>query len=348
MVSPRDSPAPVQDFTAFLPGLVSAVISVGLIRSGFLAVFFLVPLGVIAGKYNTKTLLFSLFAAVLGNGLVSLGLAYSLGHNGGDLIRDIFYFTFTMAVYGWIMAPAGEGFSFLRISRAYRFIAGAAAEALAFLLIFSLAGDNSAFRYILREQAETITSFYIASSGSDVVQRSLLEQYLTPELILETLRLVILRGGGVVSCLFIFFINRQLSLFIVRLTRRGQLPASSGGMARFHASPRLIWVLSFTLFFVLLSRVVKIEVLEIAAWNILVICVVLYLAQGGGIVLHYLSRSSLPPFLRLMLNIAIFFLILSPGINAFALGAVALLGIAENWVPFRAPKSHGPSSTPGM
>jgi hypothetical protein len=321
---------------------------VGLIRSGFLTIFFLVPLGVIACKYNTKTLLFGLFAAALGNGLLSLGFAYSLNRYGGDFIRDVLYFTITMAIYGWIMVPSGEGFSFLRISRAYRFIAGALVEALVFFLIFVLAGDNSAFRSVLKEQAEAITSFYIASSGSDVVQRSLLEQYLTPELILETLRLVALRGGGVVSCLFVFFINRQLSLFIVRLTRRGQLPLSSGGMVCFHTSPRLIWVLSFALFFVLITRLVKLEIPEIIAWNVLVICVVLYLVQGGGIVLHFLSRASVPPFMRLVLNVLIFFLILSPGINAFALGALALLGIAENWVPFRAPKSHGPSSTPGM
>jgi hypothetical protein len=41
-------------------------------------------------------------------------------------------------------------------------------------------------------------------------------------------------------------------------------------------------------------------------------------------------------------------LVFSPGINAAALGVLVLLGIAENWVPFRAPKPDGGSSTPGI
>jgi len=37
--------------------------------------------------------------------------------------------------------------------------------------------------------------------------------------------------------------------------------------------------------------------------------------------------------------------ILSPGINMIAVSAILLLGIAENWLPLRAPKK-GPASTP--
>ncbi|MDR1419194.1 MAG: hypothetical protein LBI86_02350 [Treponema sp.] len=40
--------------------------------------------------------------------------------------------------------------------------------------------------------------------------------------------------------------------------------------------------------------------------------------------------------------------ILSPGINAFALALLALLGIAENWAPLRASGKSGSSPTPGM
>jgi hypothetical protein len=322
---------------------------VGLIRSGFLTFFFLVPLGFIALLYNVKTLGFSVFAAILGNALLSLGLILSLRQAGGALAWDILYFSVTTLLFGWIMAPFQGESPLLRIPRSYRLISGAAAEALLFLFIFAAAGDNSEFKKLLLAQAEAITSFYIASSGTDVVQRSLLERYFTPEAILEILRFVVLRGGGVAACLCIFFISRQLSLFAARFTRRGRANPSSGeGMIRFHTSPRLIWVLSFSLLFILGARLMGLEIPEIIAWNLLTLCAALYLAQGGGIVLHFLSQAGLPPFLRVALNVLIFFVILSPGINAFALGLLALLGIAENWVPFRAPKSHGPSSTPGM
>jgi hypothetical protein len=320
-----------------------------LIRSGFLTFFFLLPLGFVSLVCSLKTLRFSILAAILGNGLLSLGLVLVLNYSGEAFAWDIFYFAVTVLVFGWIMAPYGGTSRFLRFPRAYRFILGALAEALVFLFIFAAAGDNSEFKKLLLAQAELITSFYITSSGTDVVQRSLLERYLTPEVILETLRFVALRGGGIIACLCIFFISRQLSLFIVRLTRRGRSNISAGGgIIRFHTPPRLIWVLSCSLLLVLSTRLMKIEIPEILAWNLLTLCVVLYLAQGSGIVLHFLALASLSPFFRVVLNVLILFVILSPGINAFALGLLALLGIAENWVPFRAPKSHGPSSTPGM
>jgi hypothetical protein len=347
-MSSPDVPKPVRELISYGPALLCAALCVGLIRSGFFTIFFLVPLGFIGVLYNLKTLMFGILAAILGNAFVSLGLVLSLRLTGGGLLGDILYFAITLLIFGWIMAPFGGG-RLLRMPRSYRFILGSAAEALVFLLIFVAAGENSEFNKLLLTQAEAITSFYIASAGTDVVRQSLFEQYLTPEAILETLRFVAFRGGGVAACLCVFFISRQVSLLVARFTRRGRANIPPGdGMIRFHASPRLIWVLSFSLFLILAARLIKIEIPEIIAWNIFVFSVVLYLVQGGGILLYFLSRAALPPFLRLVLNVLIFFVILSPGINAFALGALALLGIAENWVPFRVPKPHGSSSTPGM
>jgi hypothetical protein len=51
--------------------------------------------------------------------------------------------------------------------------------------------------------------------------------------------------------------------------------------------------------------------------------------------------------MRLLGNFLIILVIFSPGINALALAALVLLGIAENWLPLRALKTDGPASTPG-
>jgi hypothetical protein len=92
--------------------------------------------------------------------------------------------------------------------------------------------------------------------------------------------------------------------------------------------------------------VLRIPPLEIGAWNILTLCAILYLAQGAGILLYFLGRLAMPPFLRFLTHFLIILVLFSPKINVFALGALAFLGIAENWVPFRA-LSNGSSSTPG-
>jgi uncharacterized protein YybS (DUF2232 family) len=347
MVSSRDPALPEGKSIALIPALIAAFVCVGLIRSGFLTLFFLVPLGVIACGYNQKTFWIALAAAVLGNGLLSLGLILSVQSAGKIFLWDIFYFSLTALIYGWIMAPSG-GVRFLRFSRSFRFITGSVVEMLFFFFILAAESEQGVLRNLLWSQAEAVSSLYISSSGADVVRRSLLEQYLTPQTILDALRFAALRGGGVVSCLFVFFINRQLSFLAARLIRRGRAGTSEGGIVFFHTPPWLIWVLSFSLLLILGARLIAAEIPEIIAWNILVISGVLYLAQGSGIIFYFLSRSSLPPFFRVLLNVLIVFLILSPGLNMLALGALALLGIAENWVPFRVPKSQGPSSTPGM
>jgi hypothetical protein len=111
-------------------------------------------------------------------------------------------------------------------------------------------------------------------------------------------------------------------------------------------------VLSFSLAAVLGSSILGARtaglVAEIVSWNVLVICVMLYLAQGGAILMYWYSRRAMPVFFRFFLNLLLVIVIFSPGINAVFLAVLALLGIAENWIPFRVPKTNGSSSTPGI
>ena len=90
----------------------------------------------------------------------------------------------------------------------------------------------------------------------------------------------------------------------------------------------------------------KLEIPEIILWNILILCAILYLAQGLGILQFFLARPTVSPSFKLLLSVLFIFLFFSPVINVVLLGGVVLLGIAENWVPFRAPKQNGPPSTP--
>jgi hypothetical protein len=326
-----------------LPAVISAAVSVGLVQSGFSVVFFLLPLGIMAYCYNAGTAWLSLLLTTLGNGLWSLALVlfFSYGWKGSAL--DLFYCTVMAVIFTWITAPPFRGPRFLRLPAAYRLIVGSVLAALVFApILYRIRGDAGAYGFI-KGQAEVLSSLY-AAGGADVVQRSLMESYLTPERILETLEAVALRGGVVVSCLLFFFISRQISLTVGRIFRRARF----GGIAGFHVESRCIWVLSFSLLAILFGVWVKITPIEVIAWNILVICIMLYLAQGWGILVYFLAGTAIPPLLRMGLSFLVLLVFLSPGINAFALGGLVLLGIAENWVPFRAPKPNGPSSTPGI
>jgi hypothetical protein len=145
--------------------------------------------------------------------------------------------------------------------------------------------------------------------------------------------------------MLLFVFSRQSALALTILTRHKR---PEGGLTGFHAPPALIWTLSGALLGGLLGRIAGIGPLEILAWNILVITVMLYLAQGGGILFFFLTKLRLPPGMRFLFNALLCIIIFSPGINVILLGALVLLGIAENWLPFRALKINGSSSTPGM
>ncbi|MDR1100114.1 MAG: YybS family protein [Treponema sp.] len=328
---------------AWVPAIIGAALGVVLIRIGFLGLLFLLPLGIMAYAYNTGTAWLCAALAALGNGAFSLGVVLTFGYSSSAMGWDSFYFAAMVLIFTWVCAPPLRGPRFLRIPGIYRLCLGAVLGVLALAPMVGR-GDNGLYSF-LWTQAETMASRYAESSGADVVQRSLLERYLTADTIMEVLGFTALRGGAVASCIFLFFINRQAAMVLSGLIRRRR-PGTS--LARFHVAPKIIWGLSAALLAVLVSSRLEISPLEIAAWNILVICGILYLAQGGGILLHFLAHPAVPPVLRGFLNLLFVMLILSPGINAVALGVLILLGIAENWVPFRALKINGSSSTPGV
>ncbi|MDR2259058.1 MAG: YybS family protein [Treponema sp.] len=331
----------------YVPALLCAGLSAVLMRSGFLSFFFLIPLGYCAVAYNARAARMAFLAAIGLHILLSLGMGIFVHGSFSGLSLVVLYYTVMCGAFFWIMAPPVRGPAFLKVRTAYRLILGSLAGALTFMVVMYIPSKNADFSAFFRSQAEVLSSLYISSSGADAVRRSFLESVVTPEKILEILTLAVLRGGAVVSCLFHFFISRQIALSLAWIIRRVRVPGQAG-IRGFYAPAFSVWVLSFALLGILLFRFLRVPPLETAAWNVLVICVMLFLAQGGGIALFILTRRMMPPLLRFLLNILIIVLIFSPGINAVVLGGLVLLGIAENWVPFRAPKSNGSSSTPGV
>lgn len=314
-----------------------------------MSLFFLVPLGYAAVVYPGQIARRVLAGAVGLNIILSVGFSLFLKSPLGGQLLFVLHYTVMALAFFWIMAPPERGFSVLRIRTAFRFIGGALAGGLMVLLAVRILSGGSGFLLLFRSQAEMLSSLFISSAGADAVRRSFLEHYVTPEWIMEIMKLAALRGGAVASCLFLFFISRQAALALAWIIRRVRpLDPDSGSLRGFHVPPPTIWVLSFSLGLILVSRLLGTGHLETIAWNILTLCGMLFLAQGGGIVLFMLSRRAIPPVMRFLLNLLILVLIFSPGINVFVLGVLVLLGIAENWVPFRVPKSDGPSSTPGI
>jgi hypothetical protein len=337
---------------AHIPVLIGAVACVLLARVDFFGFLYLLPLGFMAAGFGFRAAWFCLLLAVIGNGLWSAVAAVFSPYPWGQVVWGVAHFTLIAAAFTWVMAPSLKDASEApgknplgRIPAVYRFVIASCAASSLLLPMMASLRQNAAFDGFIRAQTEALAALYTASAGADVVEKSLLERYLTPDFILDTVVFSALRGGVIAVCMVFFFINRQIALTLVWVFRRVR---SGGTLAGFHVPQVFIWVLSFSLLAILAGRKWGIVPLEIAAWNGLVICGILYLAQGGGIAAYLVTRANLPPFMRLLLNFLLFLFIISPGINAVLLGGLIVLGIAENWAPFRAPKINGPSSTPGM
>jgi hypothetical protein len=264
---------------------------------------------------------------------------------GGDAAAavGVLYFALVVLSFAWIAAPPERGPAFLRVSAALRIVLAAALVSAAFIPLVYLLGRDSAFYTMMKNQAELVVSVYRSMTASDPVEASFQDSRVTADFVLNTMIFIALRGGALASTALFLFINRQAAVLVSWFFRRGIGKESLGA---FHARPALIWFFSFSLLAILAGAFFDKAFLEIPGWNMLVFCAILYLIQGGGIVLYFLTRPGVPLLLRSLANVLIVFIMLSPIVNGIALGALTLLGIAENWVPFRVPRQQGPTSTP--
>ena len=340
---PPAAPLPRTGRRTFIPALVCAALCVALVRAGLLAVFFLIPLGACAAAFGPAAAWLGAVFAVCGNGAVSAAFASYRGAGLADIGLSVLYFSVMTLGFVWIMAGSPPESRWMpampRVRTLFRFAAASVAGALAYASLAFLQGGGEGFR----SQIETIYSLYIASSGVDAAQQPLAEQALALDRVIEVFSMIIMRGGAVVSAFFVFFYSRHLAFILARLFRRkgGNV---SGDLIGFHAPRRAIWVLSLCLPVILLCRAVSLGAIEVAAWNLLVICVIMFFAQGGGIALFYLARRPMSVIMRLLCGALLVCVIFSPGINALAAAMLILLGIAENWLPLRAERQ----GTPGI
>jgi len=338
----------------FLPAIIGAGISLIMLKTGFFSLFFLVPIGFVAYRCNYRAAWLAFLLAFFVNAVIT-GLYAAANAIPFDVAGlDVLYYSAIILIFICIIAapPSLQ----IRIPLPVRLVAGSCLGSLLFNIILFRYMDSQALLEYISYFVNSLISAY-QSTKIDVVQNALLET-LTPEFVMQTIMAFMVRGGSLVSCVLLFFVCCQLSQILARLSFRlfgKNIQENTSGeamlngnspLALFHVNPMVIWFFSSSLFLVVITRAAKLEIPEIILWNVLVICSILYLAQGLGIMQFFIIRPSFSPFLRVLLVIAFVFLLFSPFINAFLLGALALLGIAENWLPLRVSKQSGPPSTP--
>ena len=309
-------------------------------RSVVLSFFFLVPLGFLAFRHGYKLVWTASVFAILGNAIILAGTAISRGVPVAATTGNILHFTALILVFMWITMPPP---AFAQVPFTVRFVIGSCLGAVAFILLFFRLMGAPGF-------AE-----YVGHVLNTLSQQDARFGIMNTEMVLQGMRSILLRGGSLVACIVMFALSRQLSFFAARIIP-GKTRNSSetlmlylqrvNSLAAFRVHSTLIWIFSSSLLLVILTRRAGLEPPEILLWNVLVICVILYFAQGVGILQVFLSRQTLSPFVKLLCLVLLVFMFFSPILNMVLLVCLVLLGIAENWVPFRVSKKDNPPSTP--
>jgi len=193
------------------------------------------------------------------------------------------------------------------------------------------------YRFFIMVIAGTVSFFVVVNpNDSFAVLFEMLVTELAPGVpsaeFMEAVNGILIRGGALVSMCFMFFVNRYLAITAAWLIKRQR---NDRRLTEFFAPSGLIWVLSGAIATILLSVLFKFQIIEIIAWNVFIICAIIYLAQGAGILMHMLTKRS--SAFRMGAGLLAFVLILSP-LSVIAVAAMLILGIAENWVPIRLAK----------
>ena len=327
-----------QDKKPLVAALVCALLSVVMLRTNMLSLFFLSPLGFVS-SFGASFMWLAFIVASVFNGIFSLGVRIFYGAGMAGIGMDILSFVMFSLAFTWILC-GNSGSVKLRTS--YRVIIAAVAVSLCFMLVIVTSFGGS-FADIIKTQSEAVSAIIIASAGADAVRRSALESAISPDVVYEIIKTLALRGGAVVSCVFMFIFNRQAGKTATIIFRRQKL---QNELPFFHVHSNFIWALSISLAAILLSSLLNIGALEILAWNVLVICAILFFGQGFGIALFNFQKRAMSPGFRLFICVLVFLAVITPVVNVVLLGLLLLLGIAENWLPLRAPKNDGSASTP--
>jgi len=285
---------------ALITIIVCTALSMFFMRTGFLSFFYLVPLGyavIVSGSYW-----YTFIAAALANIVICIFSVVLSSGNSANMWIDILYLTSMFLMYTWIVGGKN-------IRTAYRIIIASAAGAVFFLfMVFKM---DSVFFILFTEVAQELFPGLAAMD------------------FMETTRGVLFRGGALVSMMFLFFVNRQLAISAAWLIKRQR---NDLGLTGFFAPYGAIWVFTGALATIIISGMFAIEILEILAWNVFIICAIIYLAQGAGILMHLLAKKS--SAFKVCSIIFLIVLLLSP-LTIIVIAALLLLGIIENWRPFR-------------
>jgi hypothetical protein len=309
-----------------IPAVICALLCVFFNQSGAFFIISLLPIGLAALIFSPQTCWVSVSYSIL---MYAASLFLFPRHNAFSLIDILLQtgiFSLPPVLFAWIIVPPQKGPVFVRMRTAFRFVMSSCIVLGIYIpLVYNLFQQEAFYQSFMADIEYALAIIPFAENSSDVVEQALLRDFFTPENIIDNIVFFGIRGGALCSIMIFFFLNRQASFSIARIFRRKQIVPS--GLILFKVKSSFIWVLSLSILALLVSLQFDFEIPEIIAWNIFVLCVIVYSAQGLGIVLFFLNRPSVSRKLRILLNVLFIMMIFRFSVMMFFIVVLTILGI---------------------
>ncbi|HYW82935.1 MAG: hypothetical protein ACHQ1F_06275 [Spirochaetia bacterium] len=317
------------------------VSSLFLYHTGMGIALFLIPLQVVASRRGIQALVAAsgIFLAVF----LAIRL-FPFVQSGGASSPDILVAVEAGFVLVLLIGMVIVNFPFHGRPRTLMMLLSAAALAAvaaipAALLLPGSVPFQQSMTNLFAEVSKTLSGVI---SSADVVAGSLFASLLVPAKLQELTQAYILRSfvaDVIVLLSFSWWAGqasaaRTSALFGARATFR---------FAAFRLEGWYLWPLILSGALILADLFFGISFWAYAAWNVGLVMLFLYGLQGMAILRFLFEKHGVPRFLWLLLIAALAILAASPGAGLFVILAVPLLGVSENWIRLRVPRSAAPT-----
>lgn len=297
---------------------------------------FLIPLQMLAirrgsSAFNMAALLLVLLAAV-----VELALAGWRSDLPAEehYLRNIGLFLSALLLGGlWLVnQPRVLPFrSLLRI-----LIATGAAGLIAVPFVGGLASDPE-FIPTLRDYiaGQPLLRLGIAPTDAPGVSGGVAVTAAQIDLFIDTVGTVLLRG-----ILFLYMVYLMAAWWVGSLwgARTIGIRSPIGRLLTFRLEPWCIWALLLSGAAVLGDALGDLGMLGYLGWNLFSVFLLLFALQGIGILQWLFRRYNVPGPMRVMIAVAMVFMLFRSVLTFIPVFGLPLLGLAETWVDFKRPK----------
>ncbi len=296
---------------------------------------FLVPLQMLAIRRGRSAFGYAVLLLVLSGAVVELAMSGWRGTlpKGEDYLRDIGLFLATLLLGGLWLVNQPRVLPYRHLLRIL--VATGAAGLIAMPFIGGLMSDAE-FVPTMRDYiaGQPIIRMGIAPADAPGMVAGQAANLEAVDHLIDTVGRMLLRG-----ILFLYLVYLMAAWWLGSLwgARTIGMRSPIGRLLTFRLEPWCVWALLLSGAMVLGDSLGDFGVLGYAGWNVFSVFLLLFALQGIGVLQWLFRRYNVPGPMRVMIGIAMVFMLFRSVLTFVPVFGLPLLGLSEIWVDFKRP-----------